>query len=176
MASLSTRIADLATRIATEIKSVRLLVSGGAADLSALSTTQKGNLVAALNEVVASVVTEATARAGLIADGDSSAQSTATTASNAKIRLLISQAVSGLVASSPGALDTLKELADAIGDDPNFSASMSTALGNRLRLDAAQTLTSAQQTQGRANLDVYSKADIGTPDTDFAAVFTAGLS
>lgn len=77
---------------------------------------------------------------------------------------------------APAALDTLKELADAIGDDASYAASTTTALGNRLRVDAAQTLTGTQQTQGRSNLDVYGTTDIGDPTTDFTAVLTAALA
>lgn len=36
-----------------------------------------------------------------------------------------------LVAGAPGALDTLDELAAALGDDANFAATVTTALGNR---------------------------------------------
>lgn len=53
--SLATNLSDLATRIATEVKSLRVLINGNAADLSALTTTAKTNLVAAVNEVAASV-------------------------------------------------------------------------------------------------------------------------
>ena len=51
MSTLQVRITDLATRVATEIKSVKTLVNGNAADLSALTTTQKTSLVAAINEL-----------------------------------------------------------------------------------------------------------------------------
>lgn len=37
--------------------------------------------------------------------------------------------IAALVNSSPSTLDTLKELADALGDDPNFAATTATALG-----------------------------------------------
>ena len=40
--------------------------------------------------------------------------------------------VAALVDSSPGALDTLNELAAALGDDANISASIHTSIGNRL--------------------------------------------
>lgn len=40
----------------------------------------------------------------------------------------IQQAVAALVASAPGTLDTLKELADALGNDPNFATTMTNAL------------------------------------------------
>lgn len=44
----------------------------------------------------------------------------------------ISTAVAALVDSSPATLDTLNELAAALGDDPNFATTTSTALGNRV--------------------------------------------
>jgi hypothetical protein len=41
----------------------------------------------------------------------------------------VAAAVTALVNSSPATLDTLKELADALGDDPNFATTITTALG-----------------------------------------------
>ena len=64
----------------------------------------------------------------------------------------VNTAISNLVNAAPTALDTLKELADALGDDANFATTVNVALGNRLRFDAAQTLTAGQQTQGQTNL------------------------
>ena len=46
----------------------------------------------------------------------------------------VSSAVSGLVDSAPGALDTLKELATAIGNDPNFATSMVNELAKKAPL------------------------------------------
>lgn len=40
-------------------------------------------------------------------------------------------AIANLIASSPAALDTLNELAAALGDDPNFAATMTTALAGK---------------------------------------------
>lgn len=51
MATLETRLRDLATAIGTQIKQLRTLINGNLADLSGLATTAKGNLVAAINEV-----------------------------------------------------------------------------------------------------------------------------
>lgn len=63
--------------------------------------------------------------------------------------------VSNLVASAPAALDTLNELASALGNDASFSATTATALGNRLRVDtAAQSLSSTQKTNAKTNLDL----------------------
>ena len=46
----------------------------------------------------------------------------------------IQAAIDALIAGSPGALDTLNELAAALGDDANFAASMTTALGLKLTI------------------------------------------
>jgi len=70
----------------------------------------------------------------------------------------VAAALAGLVDSSPATLDTLNELAAALGDDPNFATTVSTALGNRVRVDGAQGLTAPQQAQGRDNLGLGSAA------------------
>jgi hypothetical protein len=64
----------------------------------------------------------------------------------------VKAAIDALVNAAPGTLDTLKELADAIGDDANFAGTVTAALANRLRVDAAQALTTTQKTQGQSNL------------------------
>lgn len=68
------------------------------------------------------------------------------------VAALIDAAVAALVNGSPAALDTIRELADALGGDANFATSMAAALGNRLRFDAAQALNPTQLTQALANL------------------------
>jgi hypothetical protein len=52
----------------------------------------------------------------------------------------IAARIAALVNSAPGALDTLKELADALGDDANFAATVTTALAGKLPLTGG-TLT-----------------------------------
>jgi|TARA_R110000822_G_scaffold63911_15_gene157205 hypothetical protein len=47
----------------------------------------------------------------------------------------VRNAIAGLIDSSPGALDTLNELAAAIGDDANFGATTTAAIANRIDLD-----------------------------------------
>lgn len=126
--------------------------------------------------VYSSSKTESVATAKAVAIINDSAASTSTAYSSSKTDGQIAAAVSALVNGSPGALDTLKELADALGDDANFAATTATALGNRLRVDAAQSLNGTQQTQGQTNLNVYSQTQIGDPTTDFVAVLTAALA
>lgn len=173
MSTLVTRIGDLATRTATEIKSVRTLVNGNSANLSSLNTTSKSSLVSALNEVL-SVANQAVAASGATID-DATDASTTKTYSVTKIRDLVSTSIAALTAGAPTALDTLDELAAALGDDANFAANITAMIGNRVRFDAAQTLTSAQKTQAKANMDALGTAEIGDPDTNFVTTFNAGL-
>ncbi len=71
-----------------------------------------------------------------------------------------------VINGAPAALDTLQELAAALGNDANFSTTISTALGNRVRVDAVQSLTSPQQAQARSNIglgNVDNTSDAGKP-------------
>lgn len=171
MTTLAQRIVDLATRIATEAKSHKTLINGNAADLSALSTTAKTNLVAALNELKANIVAF-----GTPAQIDDATTVLDKTWSSTKISGQITAAINALTNGAPAALDTLKELADAIADDAGFAATVTTSLGNRVRVDAVQAFTAPQKAQGNANLGSAALVDTGTLDTDFVSTFNAGLA
>ena len=164
MSTLAARIADLATRLATECKSIRTLVNGNTADLSSLTTTQKTSLVAAINELKTAIYNSGSS----ITISDSTS-STTEVWSSSKVSSAIAQAKSDLVNGAGAALDTLSELAAALGNDASFASTVTTALGYRLRFDAAQALTAGQKTQACANLG------IGEPDTDFVMTFNSGL-
>lgn len=58
----------------------------------------------------------------------------------------VQAAVAELVNSSPAALDTLQELAAALGNDANFATTMTNALAGKQPLDAATAKTNAKQT------------------------------
>ena len=74
----------------------------------------------------------------------------------------VDQEVAGIVDTAPEALNTLNELAAALGDDANFATTTSTALGNRLRVDtAAQGLTTTQKTNAKTNLGLSTVASTG---------------
>ena len=164
MSTLIVRISDLATRMATECKSLRTLVNANGADLSALTTTQKASLVAAINELKTAVD-----NAGSSITISDSSSSTTQVWSSSKVASEITAAKNALTNGAAAALDTLSELASALGNDANFASTITTALGYRLRFDAAQTLTTEQKTQACANLG------IGEPDTDFVTTFNSGL-
>lgn len=80
----------------------------------------------------------------------------------------ISTAVANLVDSAPGTLDTLNELAAALGDNPNFATSIATTISDG---DSA-TLASAQSYADTAESSAVSAANSYT-DTREAAITTA---
>ena len=85
------------------------------------------------------VVDDMTANTQLtLLDEDNFATNSATAAaSQQSIKAYVDSEVAGLVDSSPSALNTLNELAAALGDDASFSTTTATSLGNRLRVDVS---------------------------------------
>lgn len=89
-------------------------------------------------------VASALARASHTGSQASSTISDFTTAVDARVQLIVDAA--------PAALDTLNELAAALGDDPNFSATVTTSLGGLdTRIDALEAAGSAGATH-KANV------------------------
>jgi len=123
--------------------------------LTSLTTSAKSNLVAALNEVHAQV--SSVDMTQLINDAAQSGVIDKTFSAD-RILSLVAGAVNQLVDSSPGTMDTLRELAAALGDNPNFATTITAALGNRVRVDAVQTFTAAEQEQARSNISAASIA------------------
>lgn len=163
MSNLNVRIQDLATRIATECKSLRTLINSNQADLSSLNTTNKTNLVSAINEI-----NTALGSITSVVINDTSSNTTQVWSSS-KIASEILQAKNDLINGAASALDTLSEIASALNNDANFASTITTALSKRLRFDAVQTLTAGEKTQACENLG------IGEPDTNFVTTFNSGL-
>ena len=100
-----------------------------------------------------------------------SSNSATAAASQQSIKAYVDSEVSGLVDSAPSALNTLNELAAALGDDASFSTTTATSLGNRLRVDVnTQGLTSTQQGNALTNLGITATlAEINILDDGLAA-------
>jgi hypothetical protein len=119
--SLQTRLSDLATAVGTDIKQHRTWITGSpTGDLTTLTTLVKTDLIAAINEVNAKPSSGVTQQ-----DLDDLRESI-------------------LGPDVPEALDTLRELAAALGDDEDFAATVTAFM-----------------------------AAIGDPDTDFVTIYTA---
>lgn len=102
-------------------------------------------LVAAIDAIDAdinSILTAALTIAGIKTFSASPIVPTPAAADNsqkAASTAFVKTAIAALVNSSPATLDTLNELAAALGNDPNFAATMATALASKA--DAAATTT-----------------------------------
>jgi len=159
--TLETKIIAVVQAIGADIKDLRTKQG----DLTALSTTAKGNLVAAINELYGLL-----GSSGAVIDDNAGDGATSVTWSADKIFDTIEAAKTAVKAEltdgASTALDTLAELAAALGNDPNYAATIATELGNRVRYDAAQTLTTAQKLQACTNIGV------GDPEHDFVTDYT----
>jgi hypothetical protein len=144
---------NLVTRVAAEFKAIRTLISGSATGNSAELNTASKNLVGAINEV------RSTAAAATTIDDLTS--DLTTTYSSAKINDSIAVAVSDLISTAPGTLDTLTELAAALGDDPNFATTIAAQIGTKA-----------------ATIDVFTKVELGLDADvhDWVADFNAALA
>lgn len=145
MATLEQRLSSVIQAIGADIKALKTAKG----DLSSLSTTQKSNLVGALNEIFTLASSKAT-------------QSDITTAIDSLKTELMGVGV-------PEALNTLKEIATYIESDETLGVSLSTAVTKRVRFDDVQTLTTPEKLQACTNIG------IGNPDIDLVAVFNAAL-
>jgi hypothetical protein len=178
--SLQSRISDFITAVGTDIKQLRSWITGSSSgDLTGLATATKTDLISAINEINGKVPADASETVKGIAELATLAE-VATGTDTSRIvtpagvrqeRLALKTEILGV--GVPSALDTLDELSAALGDDANYAATVTTALGNRVRVDtAAQGLTSTQQANARTNISVYSQTELGDPDTDLVALYT----
>lgn len=163
--SLTTQITNLAVRIATECKSIRATTG----DKTALTTTDKTSLVAAVNELKAALA----GAAGIL--DTAAAGDTTHTWSADKIVTQLAAVKSEILDGAPAAYDTLLEIANQLATDDGAISGLLTAVGNRVAFDQAQTLTAPQKAQAIANIGAISAADVGDVTTNFVTSFEAGL-
>lgn len=170
--SLVTNITNLATRVATEVKALRTLINGNASSLSSLTTTANTNLVAAINELDSDIAAVASDLDALI--DDTSASSTSVYSST-KTEAVVSAAVAALVDSAPATLDTLNELAAALGDDASYATTVTTALAGKSDTGHSHSISDVTSLQTALDAKVAS-SDIGDVSTNYVTTFEAGLA
>lgn len=144
--SVESQFLVLVNRVTNSIN----ILQGSIGVLGDLPTTDKTNLVNSLVELKTIIDDNYDAIGELIDDGTISSS---TTWSSNKISNEISDAIIELIDGAPGSLDTLKELAAALQDDPAIINSIVAALAKRVRVDAVQAFTSGEKIQARSNID-----------------------
>lgn len=169
MATTEAEIKLFATEVGTQLKGLRTLMGL----LSSLTTVEKSNLVAAINEVNAKT-------AGAGAQIDDVTARTTTVYSSSRTEARITEATAALKTDILGGagptVDTLKEIADILATSGSDVAALTTALSKRVRFDAAQTLTAPEKIQANANIGSVSLAQFGDPAATYRDVFLAALA
>lgn len=191
--SLQTRLTSLSEILGTDVKALRVRATAletNVGTVANLSTTNKSSLVNATNELntkignlpsltttatsnVVAAINELKTNIGQLEQGtstliDDAAPTSATnkTWSANKINTTVDNAVTALVGGAPAALNTLKELADALGSDATLSTTITTALGLRVRVDEAQSFDATQMTTGRTNIGAAAESVVSQLVTD----------
>ena len=162
--SLTTRIESLVIRVAQEFNDVRAKTG----NLANLTTTDKSNLVAAINELKAAVVSSS--------EIDDANIAISSTYSSSKIVTLLDALKSEILGGADAAYDTLLEIQQLLQNGTTGLDALLAAVNNRVRFDAAQTLTAPEQVQARSNIGAVAVSDVGNTDTDFVAVFEGALA
>lgn len=174
--SLELKIAALITAVGGDVKALTTKIG----DTTSLSTTAKANLVAAINEVQAAV---ATLQAGSTTINDTAGNGDVNVTWSAdkihdEIVTRVQTAKDDLLGGAGAALDTLKELADALNNDATYATNIAAMLTKRLAVDAVQTFTNAEKLQGRENIGAAAdtelqqlKTDLGNVDADLVALY-----
>lgn len=164
--TLQSRLDELAEALGADHKILRGLIG----ELSNLATDNQISIVAALNEVNAKAI--ASGGGGVEIDNGNPAGTT-TTYSASKIVSEINAAKAAIIGGASGAYDTLLEIQTALQSDDTDISGLLTAVANRVRYDAAQSLTSPQQAQARANIGALSTVETGNVDVDLVAIYNA---
>ncbi|EKT0042101.1 tail fiber protein, partial [Salmonella enterica] len=137
----------------------------GSLDIKESTTSQKGivqlssatdsdsEALAATPKAVKAVMSEVQTKAPLDSPaltGTPTAPTPETTAAGIEIATaaFVAAKVAQLVGSAPEALDTLKELADALGNDPNFATTITNMIAGKQPLDETLTALSGKSVDG----------------------------
>lgn len=159
--SLESRIISLAQAIGADVKALR----AERGNLASLSTTAKSNLVDAINEIYSIVGNGAT-----INDSAGNGNTTVTWSADKIYDSIEAAKVAvqdSILGGASAAYDTLLELEQLATSNSSTIIALATAVNNRVRYDAAQTLTTEQQLQACTNIG------IGNPESDFSATYSA---
>jgi hypothetical protein len=125
-------------------------------------------------EVMDAIATSLTAGSGITKTYDDVANTITLAVDTSVIadKTYVNTAISNLIDSAPGLLDTLNEIAAAIGDDANFATTITTALSTKLNITtAASTYLALTDTDERIQDVVGGMVAGNTESAGFAVTY-----
>lgn len=157
--TLQERLSALISAVGADVKALyaRAMPSGGTAG-QVLTKTSSSDYAATWQTPSPGTQIDDNSPSGSKTYSSSKIESVATSAAN--------QVKNELLNGAGAAYDTLAELQGILVNQDSAAEALTTAVGNRVRFDAAQSLTSAQITQATANLG------LGEPDTNLVVLYT----
>jgi ribosomal protein RSM22 (predicted rRNA methylase) len=151
-------IDDLAAAVGGDVNALNTAITAiedRRGDLSQLTTAQKSSIVAALNELKATVD-----GIDVSAAIDDATTDNAGTWSSNKISTEIQAAIVDLKDNAPAAFDTLKEISVELASNSSLRDSILAAQAKRVRFDAAQSLSAPEKNQARANIGAAATEEV----------------
>ena len=143
----------VAFALAVRAKCLELTATDG--ELSDLTTTAQSNLVSSINELVTGLANakDLIAKKTEIDDTKSTAGNVWSASKTAtEITTAATTVKNDLLGGAGEAYDTLKELADLIGENETAIEALQAIANGHVKFNEAQSLTDAQKTQARSNI------------------------
>ncbi|ELZ9926887.1 phage tail protein [Cronobacter malonaticus] len=136
--------------VALKIDPAVVLATRKYADDKAIEVRQYSDQLMAQHLKAADPHTQYAPKASPALTGKPTAPTAAQTVNDTQIATtaFVKTALAALVANAPGALDTLNELAAALGNDANFAANVTKALAGKQPLDSTLTALSGKTVSG----------------------------
>lgn len=190
MATLNENLKSFAAALGNDYKALKSSISATdnkIGTLAGLETTNKGDIVTAMNELKESIVDvqgkaiteeavdvklsakqdKLTPGSGITLTGNTISASVdlSALATIASVDDKIKVAVDKLVNGADATMDTFKEVQDLIRNDQTVASALAETVGKKVDYANAQTLTAAQKLQAFTNIG------IGDPSIDLVAIY-----
>lgn len=190
MATLNENLKSFAAALGNDYKALKSSISATdnkIGNLAGLETTNKGDIVTAMNELKESIVDvqgkaiteeavdvklsakqdKLTPGSGITLTGNTISASVdlSALATIASVDDKIKVAVDKLVNGADATMDTFKEVQDLIRNDQTVASALAETVGKKVDYANAQTLTAAQKLQACTNIG------IGDPSIDLVAIY-----
>jgi hypothetical protein len=143
-----------ADSITSDVTNTDTLIVGGV-DVSTIITQVPINTAAisALQQVTTGITYSNVGAIDLTTiDNNVTINGTLTTTPALATQTYVNTAITNLIDSAPATLDTLNELAAALGDDPNFATTTATLIGTKASLTATQTISGVNTLSNPSNV------------------------